>query len=140
MMTKLRHNAQQINKDKLFNPPQVGSQLDGGIRNVGLNLAQATRSQFGQAGQPSGGQPAKDDRTTSTSSSSVSTPDEVRYIISCACFDWTGNSATHRQKHVQSKQAHDIKRCLSGFYLNGHFSSRSNKKFEELTQFGPVTC
>jgi len=56
---------------------QVGSQLDGGIRNVGLNLAQATRSQFGQAGQPSGGQPARDGRTTSTSSSSVSTPDEL---------------------------------------------------------------
>ena len=25
-------------------------------------------------------------------------------VISCACFDWTGNSAAHRQNHLQSKQ------------------------------------
>lgn len=56
---------------------QVGSQLDGGIRNVGLNLAQATRSQFSQTGQPSGRRPSRDDKTDSTSSSSVSTPDEL---------------------------------------------------------------
>jgi len=57
---------------------QVGSQIDGGIRHVGLNLAQATRNQFsqGQTGQPGDGQPTREARNTSTSSSSVGTPEE----------------------------------------------------------------
>ena len=36
----------------------------------------------------------------------------LHFQISGSCFDWTGNSATRRQKHVQSKQQAVIRRSL----------------------------